>query len=93
MPRTERSHPGPNDDGAYVSKELNLRSHFGNRVGEKLREVGLSPADLANLSKLPTKRLERIIEGSYKRLTMRDMDIIAQTLGTPLHELLAPPDP
>jgi len=53
-----------------MNKEAVLRCRFASRVREKLEHTGLAPADLAMLCRLPRRRVERILEGSYPPTTL-----------------------
>ncbi len=81
------------DQGVGVRKGVVLRSRFGVRVGALLGERGLTTGELATRAALPVGRVERILRGSFSRLTLREMSIIAGVLGAPLYSLLAPVDP
>ena len=74
----------------FVIESAILRFRFGRRVRALLKKTGLMPADLAARCKLPEKRVIRILNGTYVRLTIGDMDVIAKVLETPLYTLLAP---
>lgn len=67
-----------------------MRVRFGNRARTLLIDTGITVAELAARSELPIKRIERVLEGKHKRITIREMDSIAGVLGTPLYNLLAP---
>ena len=67
-----------------------LRYRFGIRDKGLLAKRNLTLGDLVRLSQLPRGRLERILAGTYGRLTLSDMESIARVLGTSLYDLLAP---
>ena len=79
--------------GVGVRKSAVLRSRFGERAAALLAETELSIADLAARCAFPVRRVENILRGSYIRLTLWDMSVIAGVLGTPLFNLLVPIDP
>lgn len=67
-----------------------LRFRFGGRARILLERSARSTNDLATLSKLPAARVAKILDGSYARITIKEMDLIARALETPLYRLLAP---
>ena len=68
-----------------------LRTRFGERARNLLDAKGMSHAELAQRSRLPVERIEDILSGRLIPITMRDMTVISDGLGTPLICLLAPP--
>lgn len=77
-------------DGVNVTEGTALRFVFACRVQGLFTHTGLTSEDLSNMSNLPHSRIEKILEGSFVRLTLLDMDVIARALGMPLYNLLAP---
>lgn len=75
-----------------MAKGVVLRSRFGDRVKVLLTETGISTEELAERSAIPAKRIQNMLNGSFIRITLRDMSIIAAALNTPLYNLLAPTD-
>lgn len=73
-----------------LAKGVILRRRFGLRVNEAMIRAGLTPDALATFSGLTRRRVQKILEGTYGRLTMRDMVIIARAVDIPLHVLLSP---
>lgn len=67
-----------------------LRSRFGSRVKFQLALNGLTVGDLATMSRIPVARLHRILGGTYARVTLRDMNAVANALEVTLYSLLAP---
>jgi predicted transcriptional regulator len=74
-----------------VAKGVVLRSRSGDRVKVLLNETGISTEELAERSAIPAKRIQNMLNGSFIRITLRDMSIIAAP-STPLYNLLAPTD-
>ncbi len=67
-----------------------LRHRFGSRAAKAVTDLGLTPLDLATKCSLPVSRIENILKGQLARVTLRDMALIANVLGTPLANLLIP---
>ena len=78
--------------GDGVQTSVVLRARFGARVKAALKDKGISAGDLAARAKLSVRRVDSILRGTLARLTLKDMDLIAGALGTPLFTLLAPDD-
>lgn len=69
-----------------------LRLRFGERVERLAQRAGISADDLAKRANLPSARLEEVLRGCAPAVTLREMDILAGVLATPLPDLLAPVD-
>lgn len=76
-----------------MGKSAILRSRFGDRATMLLNERGLTAGDLAARTTLPVARIESILRGSLVPITLDDMTVIADVLGTSLFGLLAPAEP
>lgn len=76
-----------------MANSVELRTRFGDRVQALLDKKGLSSVELAARSSLPISRIERILHGRLKSITLRDITIIAAVLETPADALLVPKVP
>ncbi|PZU06503.1 MAG: hypothetical protein DI605_18815 [Sphingomonas sp.] len=76
-----------------MTTSVELRSRFGRRVCIILEHANLKSTDLAARTGMPVARIERILSGRLARLTLRDMTLIAASLGMTTDLLLAPGDP
>lgn len=75
-----------------MNKAAAIRIRFGERVGNLLVRSGMTPTDLAVASNLSIDRIEKILVGGYVRITVAEMEIIANIVEASLHDLLAPGD-
>jgi hypothetical protein len=79
--------------GVSVGKTAILRSRFGDGATTLLGEQRLTIGDLAARAALPVQRVESILRGTLDLVTLDDMTIIADVLGTTLFCLLRPVEP
>lgn len=67
-----------------------LRLRVGRRVKALANRSGLSIDTLAARAKLSADRVEEIVRGTSDCITLREMALLADTLTTPVADLLAP---
>lgn len=70
-----------------TTKEMNVLERFGRRVREKRMVVGLSQEAFADKCKLDRTYISGVERGK-RNLSLRNIDIIAKTLGMSMSELL-----
>lgn len=73
-----------------MGKSAILRSRFGDRATMLASKQGLTSGHLAARTSLPVARIESILRGTLVPITLDDMTVIADVLGTTLFRLLAP---
>ena len=64
------------------------RQVFARHVKDRLHAAQQNAADLAAATKINPSRIQRIMSGEARRLTLREMTAIAAALETPLSALL-----
>ncbi len=73
-----------------MDKSSVLRVRFGIRVKDLLILKGLTTNDLAATITVSLETLEEILNGSYTHVTIKELEMVACALQTPLYHLLEP---
>lgn len=73
-----------------VTDITTLRHRLARRVEELTAQSALSIDQLAARAKLPPSRVQQILRSDSSCVTLREMSALADVLGTPLADLLAP---
>ena len=70
-----------------LNGKASARQVFARHVHDRLHAAGKSAEDLAAAINIKPSRIERILSGEARRVTLREMAAIAASLETPLSVL------